>query len=286
MRALVVIGVMTGVAASHVGHADNLSVTYTTSANGGQFAPRYVSATWVEDAGGNFIKTIDRKAGVRVGSLVAWIAKSGQDSDAITGATQVEHTTPIAMHWDLKDRNGNVVPDGTYTIRMETSDTNATQPAQNHQGSFTFVKGPTASTQTNLANGGFTGGVVIFALGTCANDVIDAGETCDGNCPVSCSGTGNACAVVTLVGDPAMCNSKCDVQYITSCIDGDGCCATGCDQTTDTDCIPGAGSGSGGGGDDPNSVVGGCATGSGTAPAVMLVLASCALLLRRRPRGA
>jgi uncharacterized protein (TIGR03382 family) len=39
---------------------------------------------------------------------------------------------------------------------MELADSNATTPAQNHQGTFTFVKGATAQMQSALSNGGFT----------------------------------------------------------------------------------------------------------------------------------
>ena len=39
---------------------------------------------------------------------------------------------------------------------MESSDLNATTPAQNNQGTFTFIKGPAPQAQTGLASDGFT----------------------------------------------------------------------------------------------------------------------------------
>ena len=53
-------------------------------------------------------------------------------------------------------------PDGTYTIRMEASDTNATTAGQNNQGTFTFVKGAAPQMQTGLSNGGFTNVTINF----------------------------------------------------------------------------------------------------------------------------
>jgi MYXO-CTERM domain-containing protein len=256
--------------------ADSLSVTVTTTPNGGQFAPRHVVAIWIEDSGGNFVKTIDRWAGVRISHLVAWIAKSGQDADAVSGATIANHTQPLTMTWDLKNKAGTTVPDGTYTIRMELADDNTTQPAQNHQGTFTFVKGPTAQTQTNLSNGGFINTTISFVTSACNNGVVDPGEACDGNCPATCAPSGDACMPVALTGAAATCDAACTPQPITQCIGGDGCCAPGCDVSNDSDC----GGGGGGGGTD-NTVLGGCAAGGGSGWA-LIGLVAIAMLSRRR----
>ena len=59
--------------------------------------------------------------------------------------------------WDMTARAGGAAPvDGVYTIRMERADSNATTAAQNNQGTFTFNRNGTASSQAGLANGGFT----------------------------------------------------------------------------------------------------------------------------------
>jgi uncharacterized protein (TIGR03382 family) len=259
--------------------ADNLSVTTTTTPNGGQYAPRHVTAIWIEDANGNFVKTIGRWAGVRISHLVAWIAKSGQDSDAVSGATIADHTNPLTVNWDLKNRAGTVVPDGTYTIRMELADDNTTQPAQNHQGTFTFVKGATGSMQTNLSNGGFVSTSITFtSAASCNNGVVDPGETCDGNCPTSCAATTDACMPQVVTGAAATCNAACVVQPITQCVNGDGCCAPGCTEANDSDC------GAAGGGTDSSSVIGGCAI-DGHAGALPFALVAAGMLVRRRRRA-
>jgi len=134
----------------------SLHIAVTTTPNGGNFAPRNVVAVWVENNGA-FVKTIDRWAATRKGALVAWKTVAGtNDVDAVSGATRQNHNTPLSITWDLLDKANAPIPDGTYTIRMELADSNASQPAQNHQGTFTFTKGATAESQTNLSNGGFT----------------------------------------------------------------------------------------------------------------------------------
>lgn len=134
-----------------------LRITMTTTTKPGLFAPQNVVAVWVEDAQGNFVKTIDRWSAVRTQHLVAWRAKAGTaDVDSVSGATRLDHATPIQIQWKLKDRDKQPVPEGTYTIRMESAEDNSISEGENNQGTFTFINGPTAQAQTALANGGFT----------------------------------------------------------------------------------------------------------------------------------
>lgn len=93
---------------------------------------------------------------IRRSSLIAWLAKAGpNDTDPVSGASRIDHTQPLTIAWDLKDRQGTLIPDGTYTVRMALADSNATIAANNRQGTFTFIKGATAQDQTGLSNGGF-----------------------------------------------------------------------------------------------------------------------------------
>ncbi len=133
-----------------------LLATFTTTPVGSVYAPLNVAAVWVEQ-GGAFVKTAGRWADVRKGNLVAWNAKAGvSDADAISGATRQDHASPLTLAWDLKDRLNNIVPDDTYTLRMELADGNSTAAGQNNQGSFTFTKGTQSQTQSGLSSGGFT----------------------------------------------------------------------------------------------------------------------------------
>lgn len=147
------------------GGAGSLQITATSTTQNGQYAPLNCTVVWVESAGGTIAKTIDRKCGVRAQHLVAWGVKSGgpgADDDAVTGASRANHTTPLSITWDLEDRAGAVIADGTYTIRMESTEVNAIAANENNQGTFTFVKGATAQMQTALTNGGFQNVSITF----------------------------------------------------------------------------------------------------------------------------
>ena len=59
--------------------------------------------------------------------------------DAITGATLTSHTTHN-VSWDCLDLDGNIVPDGEYTIWVEFTEKHAQGPLY----SLNFTKGPDA----------------------------------------------------------------------------------------------------------------------------------------------
>lgn len=140
-----------------------LRITATTTTKAGQFAPNNVVAVWVESEAGAFVKTIDRWSGVRSQYLLEWNAKAGTgDVDSVSGASRLNHDTPLSITWKLKDRNKQVIPDGTYTIRMESTESNSISVADNNEGTFTFTKGATAQTQTALSSGGFTNVTIEF----------------------------------------------------------------------------------------------------------------------------
>jgi len=140
-----------------------LTVAFNTSQVGGTYAPQNCEVAWVENSVGAFPKTIGRWCGVRRSNLVAWTSKVGpNDTDAVSGATRADHSGRLTAQWNLRDASGNALPDGQYTIRMETTDTNATMPSQNHQATFSFTKGPNAQIQTGLSNGGHTNVDITF----------------------------------------------------------------------------------------------------------------------------
>lgn len=122
-----------------------MSITFTSTPNGGTYAPKSVLATWIESSGGEFIKTIDRKSADETNRLVAWRAMAGQqDTDAVSGATRDNHKTPVTATWSIDP----ALPNGIYNIRVETADSNAVDPGQNHQATFQFEKNGTASITT------------------------------------------------------------------------------------------------------------------------------------------
>lgn len=126
-----------------------LSVTTTTSAAGGNYAPRNVVAIWVENDQGEFVKTLLAYAQNRKTHLNTWQASTAaagteyNTTDAITGATKSNHGTR-ACAWDATDYNGDLMPDGTYYVRMELTDKNST----GNYSSFPFEKTDSPDSQT------------------------------------------------------------------------------------------------------------------------------------------
>lgn len=116
--------------------AGELSFTVRTVTENGNFAPRHVLAIWVEDADG-FVKTRKAMANQRIQYLYTWKASSNYNVvDAITGPTLNNHQTHT-VSWDCKDVNGNIVPDGEYTVFVEYTEEHAQGPLYD----ISFTKG-------------------------------------------------------------------------------------------------------------------------------------------------
>lgn len=135
---------------------ESMTITFTSEPTGGlaqpAFAPSNLVATWIEDANGAFVQTINRQNSGYAQYLLGWAAMSGgvaADQDAVTGATRPNHATPISATWEIPAG----LADGIYTIRIETTDGNAVSADQNTQGTFTFEKNGIASSQTPVGVG-------------------------------------------------------------------------------------------------------------------------------------
>jgi hypothetical protein len=126
-----------------------LTVSAMTSTAGGNYAPKNIVAIWIEDAQGNWVKTLLAYAQTRKTHLNTWEASTTAAGtpfntvDAITGATRSSHSTRTCT-WNGTDVNGTLVSDGTYKVRLELTDKNNT----GNFSTFTFTKGPTAENQT------------------------------------------------------------------------------------------------------------------------------------------
>lgn len=119
-----------------------LNVSVTTSSAGGNYAPKNIIAIWIEDASGNFVKTLLANAERRIEYLYTWKAATSNKGiqynriDAITGATLTSHGTRTCT-WNGTDYNKNMVADGTYYVCMELTDKHAT----GNYSKFAFTKG-------------------------------------------------------------------------------------------------------------------------------------------------
>lgn len=119
-----------------------LEVSTTTSSTGGNFAPKHITAIWVETASGTFVKTLLAYADKRITHLNTWETSTSDAGsmynriDAITGATRTSHGIKSCT-WNGTDVSGTVVDDGTYLLKMELTDKNST----GNISSFSFIKG-------------------------------------------------------------------------------------------------------------------------------------------------
>jgi hypothetical protein len=135
-----------------------LMVAFTTVNQRGRYAPQNVGAVWIETGAGMFVKTLERWAGIRANHLVHWNMVSGgwppaffggggnnQDQmDAVSRATLRSHGMHSVM-WDMKDLDGQVVPDGKYKVGIECTEDEVRPGAWK---AIEFEKGPAAQTVT------------------------------------------------------------------------------------------------------------------------------------------
>jgi hypothetical protein len=131
-----------------------LSVTVTTTAPGGNYAPRNVGAIWIADSSGKFVKSLEVWGRQRLSRVVAWNSATraagvaGNTVDAITSATLSSHRTHKET-WNCTDYNEATVPDGTYRVYFEVADSNGGGPNIFE----TFTKGPSpAMVQASMSN--------------------------------------------------------------------------------------------------------------------------------------
>ena len=145
-----------------------LTVSFTTVTYNGQYAPLNYGAVWFETASGDFIKTAKRWAGMtHQRDLVAWTEASGgwpglfgggnaEDMmDAMSSATIRTHQMHTVM-WDMKNLQGQVVPDGDYVAVLEMSESrSATREGPLLR--IPFTKGPAPHMAMPPDQEGFSG---------------------------------------------------------------------------------------------------------------------------------
>jgi hypothetical protein len=151
-----------------------LNVSVATASTGGTYSPKNVFVIWIEDASGNFVKTLTAYAEKRIQYLYKWSASTLSRNtqynrvDAVTGATLGSHGTRTGT-WNGTDYNKNAVADGTYYVCMELTD----KHAQGNYSRFAFTKG--ADNKVTPANvTGFSNiSIQWTASGTTAADVVE-----------------------------------------------------------------------------------------------------------------
>lgn len=132
--------------------AGSLSVNVTTSTYKGSYAPKHVLAIWVESTSGTFVKSLVVNAAARKQYLTNWLKSSSSNTtDATVGATLSSHAAKACV-WNGTDVSGSVVGDGTYNLRVEFTESDATGKI----ATFPFNKGTAVDVQTPAATSGVT----------------------------------------------------------------------------------------------------------------------------------
>ncbi len=132
-------------------------IVRTVTVNG-NFSPKHVLAIWVEDSDG-FVLSRKLRAVKRKQYLYTWNTQSGGNVvDAVTGETLLSHQTHTVT-WDCKDANGNLVPDGDYTVYVEFTEAHEQGPLRG----IAFTKGTESVSLTPVEDANFKDLALSFA---------------------------------------------------------------------------------------------------------------------------
>jgi hypothetical protein len=138
--------------------SQQVTLGITTTTDSVRYSPRHVFAAWVEDDSCRFVKSLEVSAVRRIRYLYTWnIVSKANTVDAVTGATLTEPKSHTLI-WNCKDLNGNTVPNGNYTIRIEFTGQHAQGPIY----SVAFTKSPYPQTITHSDSKFFKGIVLDF----------------------------------------------------------------------------------------------------------------------------
>ncbi|MHC4212422.1 MAG: hypothetical protein ACYSWP_03510 [Planctomycetota bacterium] len=152
---------------------DNLNIVFTTTDAGGSYGDRHVHVVWVTDTSDNFVYTAGTNVGIertvwanaRKYSLTTWWGTnpSGQaDIDARTGATQTGYRT-YNINWNFRRKNGTEVPDGTYRLYFECTNSDSGFPR--NYTYFTITKGGSGWSLGPVSQDGYQNVTLTFTPG-------------------------------------------------------------------------------------------------------------------------
>ena len=120
--------------------AGTLRVQYSTQSLAGDFAPKNCGAAWIESADGRYVSTLEIRAVLRRAALVylqEHVCEDQLGPDVISEATTSNHDKAHMLSWSGTDFTGQLVPDGTYQLMIESTETDK---APGELVSFAFDK--------------------------------------------------------------------------------------------------------------------------------------------------
>lgn len=122
-----------------------LAVEFETRSMEGRFAPKNCTAAWIETTAGDYVATIELKVAIRQEGLYYYQDRGCPEKvgpDVVTGATLTRHGKHSAT-WKGFDLDGKPVPDGTYQLYIEVTESDREPTSEFVR--VDFEKGPQKS---------------------------------------------------------------------------------------------------------------------------------------------
>jgi hypothetical protein len=195
---LAVMGCFCSIVAGTVARAadDTLTLTFTTTAAGGEYQPRNCHVVYLTDSANHFITTVGNGAGTmraiwanaRANHVRQWYTSNPDtagDIDARTSATRSNHST-YNITWNWKKRDGTSVPDGAYRIKFELTDDNYSQN-KFHRTEFAITKGRTPWTVGPVSQNGYNNVTLTYTPAVAPTIELSPGSLDFGPCDVGTS---------------------------------------------------------------------------------------------------
>lgn len=181
------------VAGTAAGADDNLNILFTTTNAGGEYGNRYIHVVWLATTGGSFVSTAGTNVGnqravwanARKDSFYTWWTSARQaDIDARTGATQTSYKT-YNINWNFKKLDGSVIPDGTYRLYFECTNSDIGLPRNFTY--FTITKGRSAWTMGPTTQNGYNNVTLTYTPAVAPEIELSPGSLDFGPCDVGTS---------------------------------------------------------------------------------------------------
>jgi hypothetical protein len=125
------------------GTAGEVVLVYRTRTLMGRYWPHNCTAVWIENDEDEYVATLELTAGLRRPGLLYFQEHACVDQlgpDAITSATRRDHESPHEVRWSGVDALDRPVPDGSYTLYVEVTESDKDGPGALE--TFDVVKGP------------------------------------------------------------------------------------------------------------------------------------------------
>lgn len=147
----------------------SLRFRYTVTDPSGNYSA-FICAAWVDGTGTNHIKSRQWSTSSRRGYLYTFIREAKSNNvDAVSGGTY-SGTKVFTNTWNCRDLTNNLIPDGSYQLRLEMTDRNSQGPISpnNH---IRFTKGSSAWTNTYPGTNQFSNIEVLWSPLVVSHDI-------------------------------------------------------------------------------------------------------------------